>query len=122
MGLVNVNRDVYKLLKDGVRIEARNEWGEPTVDTVRVIDWDNPDNNDFLLVSQLWVTGDIYTRRPDLVGFVNGLPLVVFELKAVHKRLEDAYSGNIRDYRTSIPQLFWYNGFIIVSNGVGSAR
>ena len=120
MGLVNANRDIYKLLKDGVRVEARNQWGEPTVDTVCVIDWDNPDNNDFLLVSQLWVTGDIYTRRPDLVGFVNGLPLVVFELKAVHKRLEDAYSGNIRDYKTSIPQLFWYNGFIIVSNGADS--
>lgn len=120
MGLVNANRDVYKLIKDGVRVEGRNECGELTVDTVRVIDWDNPDNNDFLLVSQFWVTGDIYSRRPDLVGFVNGLPLVVFELKAVHGRLEDAYRGNIRDYKAAIPQLFWYNGFIVVSNGADS--
>ncbi len=120
MGLVNANCDIYGLLKDGVRVEARDAEGEPTVDVVRVIDWDNPDNNNFLLASQFWVMGDIYTKRPDLVGFVNGLPLVVFELKAVHKRLEDAYSGNIRDYKASIPQLFWYNGFIIVSNGADS--
>src|SRR5205085_11099793 len=78
--------------------------------------WRDPAANDFLLASQFWVSGEMHTRRADLVGFVNGLPLVFVELKAVHKRLEDAYRNNRRDYRTAIPQLFWYNALIVLSN------
>jgi type I restriction enzyme R subunit len=85
---------------------------------IKVIDWDNPANNHFLLVSQLWVTGEMYKRRPDLVGFVNGLPLVVAEFKAVTERVEAAFKDNITDYRQTIPHLFVYNGLILVSNGV----
>jgi hypothetical protein len=91
MSLAAANRDVYQLLKDGVKVTYRDPEGEERVDTVRVIDWSQPDNNDFLLVSQLWVTGDMYTRRPDLAGFVNGLPLLFVELKASHRRLVNAY-------------------------------
>src|SRR5205085_5151824 len=53
----------------------------------------------------------------DLVGFVNGLPLVLVELKATQRRLEDAYQHNLRDYKDTIPRLFWYNAVIILSNG-----
>ncbi len=74
-------------------------------------------NNDFLLCSQFWITGDMHTRRADLVGFVNGLPLVLIELKAAHRRLETAFTGNLRDYKDTVPQLFWPNALIIVSNG-----
>lgn len=63
------------------------------------------------------MTGEIYTRRTDLIGFVNGLPLVFIELKAHHQRLELAYKNNLTDYKQTIPQLFWYNAFIILSNG-----
>lgn len=67
----------------------------------------------------------MYRRRADLVGFVNGIPLVFIELKALHKRLEDAYRKNLRDYRSVIPHLFWFNTFVILSNGsegrIGSA-
>ena len=84
---------------------------------VRVIDWDEPANNDFLLCSQFWVTGEMHTRRADLVGFVNGLPLVFIELKAAHRRLETAFTGNLRDYKDTVPQLFWPNALIILSNG-----
>jgi len=84
---------------------------------LRVIDWDASRNNDFLLCSQFWVAGDIYTRRPDLVGFVNGLPLVFVELKAPGESVEDAYRHNLQDYRDTIPHLFWYNALIILSNG-----
>ncbi|MGI8554469.1 MAG: type I restriction endonuclease, partial [Dehalococcoidia bacterium] len=64
-------------------------------------------SNDFFLASQFWASGRDYTRRADLVGFVNGLPLVFIELKAVHRRLEDAYRNNLTDYKDAIPQLFW---------------
>ena len=111
------NREVYRLLKDGVKVTFKADTGEETTESVKVIDWNDPGNNDFFLASQFWVTGDMYKRRADLVGFVNGLPLVFIELKAAHKRLEHAYNDNLRDYRNSIPQIFWYNALIILSNG-----
>ena len=113
----NANKEIYALLKDGVLVHFQDENGEEVQQRARVIDWDNPENNHFLLVSQLWVTGDMYTRRPDLVGFVNGLPLVFIELKASHKRLKTAFDRNIRDYKNAIPNIFWYNSFILLSNG-----
>ncbi len=118
MSLAAANREVYALLKNGVKVEIRNPDGELVPERIRVVDWDTPANNHFLLVSQLWVTGDMYKRRPDLVGFINGLPLVVSEFKAVTERVEAAFKDNIRDYRQTIPQVFVYNGLILVSNGV----
>ncbi len=118
MSMVAANREIYQLLKNNVRIPILDPAGDgETVEVVRVIDWGDPTNNDFLLCSQFWVTGEMYTRRADLVGFVNGLPLVFIELKATHRRLETAFSGNLRDYKDTVPQLFWSNALIIVSNG-----
>ena len=118
MAPAQANREVYLLLKNGVKAKLPDPDGDgETVETVRLIDWDNPGNNDYLLVNQFWVTGEMYTRRADLVGFVNGIPLVLIELKASHARLETAYSGNLSDYKNAIPQLFWYNALIILSNG-----
>lgn len=114
---VHANREVYKLLKAGVKVTYKNEDGEETDEVVKVIDWNNPENNYFLLASQLWISGEIYKRRADLVGFVNGIPLVFIELKSTARRLEHAYNDNLRDYKDTIPQLFWYNGLIILSNG-----
>ena len=119
MSLVQANREVYGLLKDGVRVSVRSEDGgsgeKPVL--VRVVDWQYPASNDFFLASQFWVVGDLYTRRADLVGFVNGLPLVFVELKASHRRLEDAYNDNLRDYKDTIPRILWYNACIVLSNG-----
>lgn len=118
MSLGQANREVYRLIKDGVKVKIPDPDGKgETFETVRVIDWNEPTNNDFFLASQLWITGEIYTRRADLVGFVNGLPLVFIELKATHQRLETAYTGNFTDYKDTIPQLLWYNALIILSNG-----
>ena len=117
LSLENANRDLYHLLKTGVKVRFKDTHGEERIETVTVIDWNTPSNNDFFLASQFWITGETYTRRADLIGFVNGLPLVFIELKANHKRLELAYKNNLRDYKQTIPQLFWYNAFIIVSNG-----
>jgi len=82
MSLTAVNREVYALLKDGIAVSMADlvNGGQKT-ERLRVIDWTDPNGNDFLLVSQFSVTGAFYTCRPDLVGFVNGLPWVVIELK-----------------------------------------
>ena len=66
MSLVQANREVYKLLKDGVKVAFQNDEGEETDETVRIIDWNDPENNDFFLASQFWVSGSIYKRRTDL--------------------------------------------------------
>jgi type I restriction enzyme R subunit len=116
MSLTAANRAVYQLLKNGVKVTVKAE-DEETVETVQVIDWKEPSHNDFFLASQFWVSGDMYTRRADLVGFVNGLPLVLVELKAAHKHLHNAYKENLTDYKTAIPHLFWYNALIVLSNG-----
>jgi len=120
MSMVNANHEVWQLIKDGVKVETENEKGEQQTETVKVIDFENPKENHFMLVSQLWITGELHKRRPDLIGFINGLPLVLIELKASHKNLRNAYQQNIRDYKDTIPQLFWYNAFIIISNGIES--
>ncbi len=118
MSLVAANREVYDLIKNGIRTQVNDPDTGGEVDyRIKVIDWENPENNDYLLCSQLWITGEMYTRRADLIGFVNGLPLVFIELKATHRRLETAYSGNLTDYKDTIPHLFWYNALIILSNG-----
>jgi len=114
---VQANREIHLLLKNGVKVTFENAKGERVTETVAVIDWLQPENNDFLLTSQLWVTGEMYKRRCDLVGFVNGLPLLFIELKASHRKLENAFNDNLRDYKDSIPQLFWYNALILLSNG-----
>jgi type I restriction enzyme R subunit len=115
--LAAANRQIYDLLKDGMKVTFRGEDGEQTHERVRLLDWNEPFNNDFFLASQFWVTGEMYTRRTDLIGFVNGLPLVLVELKASHKQLKTAYTHNLTDYKDTIPHLFWYNAFIILSNG-----
>ncbi len=118
MSMAAANREVYALLRGGVKVRIPDpEGGGETVETVRLMDWDDYGNNDFLLVSQFWVVGEMYTRRADLVGFVNGIPLLFVELKASHKKIETAYAGNLTDYKNTIPHLFWFNAFIILSNG-----
>jgi type I restriction enzyme R subunit len=117
MSPAHANQDVYKLLKDGVKVTYQDDDGGEAVETVRVIDWDQPENNDWFLASQIWVSGDLYNRRCDLVGFVNGLPLLFVELKKSHGKVEHAYQHNLKDYKQTIPQLFWYNALIILSNG-----
>jgi type I restriction enzyme R subunit len=112
------NREIYQLLQNGVKVHIPDpEGGGEKVETVRLVDWDNHANNDFLLVSQFWLVGEMYKRRADLVGFVNGIPLLFVELKAAHKQILTAYTGNLTDYKDTIPQLFWFNAFIILSNG-----
>jgi type I restriction enzyme R subunit len=118
MNPVAANREVYALVREGVRVEFLDpKTGDQTSDYVRVMDWDHVDNNDFLLVNQFWVTGEMHTRRADMVGFVNGIPLLFVELKANHKKIKSSFDDNLRDYKDTIPHIFWYNAAIILSNG-----
>src|SRR5665213_1452902 len=114
------NQQIHELLRDRVEVSVRQPDGTTLPEKLTVIDWESPENNDFLLVSQLWVHSDFYHRRCDLVGFVNGIPLIFIELKASHRNLKYAYDDNLRDYRDSISQLFAPNGFIVLSNGAES--
>ena len=118
MSREEANYEIYRLLKEGVRVTITdpNDEGE-TDETLKVIDWENPANNDFFLASQLWIAGEMYTRRPDAIGFINGLPLVLMEFKRIDENLYAAYDDNLRDYKDTIPHLFWYNALIILSNG-----
>ena len=125
MSLVAANRDVYDLLKTGIPVSVPDrEHGGQKTERLRVIDWQQPlAGNDFLLVSQMTVTGALYTVRPDLIGFVNGLPLVVVELKKPGVPTKQAFDDNLTSYKhpqNGIPDLFWYNALLIASNGIES--
>jgi type I restriction enzyme R subunit len=121
MSLEGANREVYGLLKDGIKVSVPDrEHGGQKTERLQVIDWASPENNDFLLVSQFSVTGAMYTCRPDLVGFVNGLPLVVIELKKPGVPARAAFDENLTHYKQQIPALFWFNALLIASNGTDS--
>ncbi|HMY57377.1 MAG TPA: type I restriction endonuclease, partial [Pseudomonadota bacterium] len=121
MSLEAANREVYRLLKDGISVSVPDaKHGGQTTERLRVIDWTRPEQNDFLLVRQLSVVGSLYTCRPDLVGFVNGLPWVVIELKKPGVPARRAFDDNLTHYKQQIPSLFWYNALLIASNGTDS--
>ncbi|OYV31920.1 MAG: deoxyribonuclease HsdR [Thiomonas sp. 20-64-9] len=121
MSLEAANREVYGLLKDGILVSVPdNDHGGQKTERLRVVDWEHPDNNDFLLVSQFSVVGNLYTCRPDLVGFVNGLPWVVIELKKPGVPARAAFDENLTHYKQQIPALFWSNALLIASNGTDS--
>jgi type I restriction enzyme R subunit len=111
------NAEIHALLRERVEVSVRQPDGTTLPERLAVMDWERPENNDFLLVSQLRVHSDLYKRRADLIGFVNGIPLVFIELKASHRSLKHAYDDNLCDYRDAIPHLFEPNGFIVLSNG-----
>ncbi|MEX5609201.1 type I restriction endonuclease subunit R [Pseudomonas protegens] len=115
------NRETYQLLKEGITVSVPDrEHGGQKIERLRVVDWEQPQNNDFLLVSQFSVTGALYTCRPDLVGFVNGLPWVVIELKKPGIPARAAFDENLTHYKQQIPGLFWFNALMIASNGTDS--
>jgi type I restriction enzyme R subunit len=121
MSLEAANREVYQMLKEGITVSVPDrEHGGQKTERLRVVDWEHPENNDFLLVSQFSVTGALYTCRPDLVGFVNGLPWVVIELKKPGVPARAAFDENLTHYKQQVPALFWSNALLIASNGTDS--
>lgn len=115
---LQINSEQYELVKNGVLVQFRNAKGELEKKRLKVFDFENPENNHFLCVRELWVRGDIYRRRADIVGFVNGLPLMFIECKTIHKDIRHAFEKNFSDYKDTIPHLFHHNAFVILGNGV----
>ena len=116
--LAATNREKYELIKDSVQVTFRNDDGERVRQRLRVFDFDNPENNHFLCVRELWIRGDLYRRRADIIGFVNGLPLLFMELKNLNKDIRAAFEQNFKDYKDTIPHLFHHNAFVVLANGV----
>ena len=121
--MVQHNRDFYRRLRGGVPVEYQDALGRRKSARARVIDFDNaPGSNSFLAVRELKLTGirtPNYNRRADLVCFVNGLPLVFIELKAVYRNIREGFDDNLSDYMDEnvIAHAFHHNAFLIVSNG-----
>ena len=107
----NETREVY--IDDQKNGETRGE-------KVWLIDWDNPDNNQFLAVNQFTVIEDNHNRRPDIILFINGLPLVVIELKNAADKKADTYKAfnQLETYKREIPSLFTYNALLVISDGL----
>lgn len=113
---IRLNREKYNLFKNGVVVEYRTPSGELKKPRLQVFDFTNPAHNHFLVVRELKVSGAIHNRRPDIIGFVNGIPLLFIELKNVNKHIKDAYAYNFSDYKNTIPHLFDANAFVVISN------
>ena len=115
--LLQVNEEKYFLLRDGTPVTVKKPNGQPETKRAAVIDFQNPENNEFLAIKELKIQGDLYRRRTDIVGFVNGIPLLFVELKKNTVDVQNAYEDNYTDYLDTIPQLFYYNAFLMLSNG-----
>ena len=120
--LADINHEKYNFLKDGIPVNYKDAKGEIVRNKkIRVFDFDNSENNNYIAVQQLWMEGKSKRKkRPDVVGFVNGLPLVFIELKGINVKLRAAYEKNLSDYKNTIPKMFHCNAFVILSNGVES--
>ena len=114
-----INREKYKLLLDGLPVRYTAADGTKKKVFLRVFDFANPAANHVLCVRELWLRGSLgRRRRADVVGFVNGVPLVFMELKNVTKDIFIAYRDNFCDYRKVVPQIFHFNAFVILANGI----
>lgn len=115
--IVTTNYMMYKKIRDGIKIDVRRN-GKEDFDIVKLVDFEEPKNNIFTAVSQMWIQGNVYYRRPDILIFVNGLPMVFIELKNSIVKVEEAYNKNLKDYLKDIPNLFAFNQICVLSNGL----
>lgn len=115
--LLQVNEEKYFLIRDGIPVTVKKPNGHTETKKAAVIDFQNPNNNYFLAIKELKIHGDLYRRRTDIVGFVNGIPLLFVELKKNTVDVQNAYDDNYTDYQDTIPHLFYYNAFLMLSNG-----
>lgn len=118
MSPILANKEVYEQIRDGVQVDYENAKGKKERAWVKIIDFNNPGTNDFLAVTQLWIKGERYFRRPDILLYVNGIPLVFIELKNSNIPLKNAYDDNLINYRRDIPLLFQFNAICLLSNAI----
>lgn len=115
--LTDTNYKNYKKIRDKIKVKVKKN-GKDDFDFVQLIDFDNPENNTFTAVSQMWIQGHYNYRRPDIIIFVNGLPLVFIELKNSIVKVEEAYNKNLLNYKKDVPNLFAFNQICVLSNGL----
>lgn len=112
-----VNYKLYQQIRNYIKVSVRRG-GKQDFDFVKLIDFDKPENNTFTAVSQMWIEGRFNWRRPDVIIFVNGLPLVFVELKNSDVKVEEAYNRNLKSYLKDVPNLFAFNQICVLSNGL----
>ena len=115
--LLQINEEKYFLIRDGIPVTVKKANGKTETRKAAVIDFKEAQNNDFLAIKEMKIHGELYRRRTDIVGFVNGIPLLFIELKATTVDVENAYTYNYTDYLDTIPHIFYYNAFLMLSNG-----
>lgn len=116
--LIQINEEKYGYIRDGIPVTVKRPDGKTETKKAKVINFNEPCKNHFLAVKELKIHGDLYRRRTDIVGFVNGIPLLFVELKRTDVDVQNAYYDNYTDYLSTIPQLFYYNAFLMLSNGM----
>jgi len=115
--IVDTNYKFYNQIRNGIVIRTIDN-GKEDFEIMKLIDFDNPLNNTFTAVNQMWIKGHFRYRRPDVLLFVNGLPLVFIELKNSTVKVEEAYNKNLVSYRKDIPNIFALNQICVLSNGL----
>ena len=118
LSLMQINEEKYRMIRDGIKVKDTSRESQNGKRTVRLINFEHPEENDFLAIKELKIHGSLYHRRTDIVGFVNGIPLLFVELKRSDVDVKNAYTDNYTDYLQTIPQLFHYNAFLMLSNGL----
>jgi type I restriction enzyme R subunit len=115
--IIDTNYKLYKKIRESVKISIKRN-NKEDFDFIKLIDYDNPNNNTFTAVSQMWIQGKYNYRRPDVLIFVNGLPIVFIELKNSIVKVEEAYNKNLKSYIKDVPNLFSFNQICVLSNGL----
>ena len=115
--MIDTNYSLYQKIRNGIQVKVRRN-GKDDFDIVRLFDFDHPEMNDFHCVNQMWIKGHYRYRRPDVLLFVNGLPIVFIELKNSTVKIEEAYNKNLTSYRQDIPNIFAFNQICVLSNGL----
>lgn len=116
--IIQTNQNLYKKIREGIKFNYSNISGVEDFLFVKLIDFDNPFNNTFTAVSQMWIKGKYMWRRPDVLIFINGMPLVFIELKNSDRKVQEAYTDNLTNYKKDIPNLFALNQICVLSNGL----
>jgi len=115
--IIDKNYSIYKIIREGKKEEFRKD-GKDDFTIVKLIDFENPNNNTFTAVNQMWIRGQYNWRRPDVLVFINGMPLVFIELKNGNIPVKQAYTKNLKSYLTDVPNLFTMNQICVLSNGI----
>lgn len=115
--MIDTNYRLYQKIRNGIKVPIQKN-GKEDFDIVRLFDFDHPERNDFHCVNQMWIKGHYRYRRPDVLLFVNGLPVVFIELKNSTVKIEEAYNKNLTSYRQDIPNIFAFNQICVLSNGL----